>query len=409
MSRIAPPLLAVCLLVLSCLPGCAEEGRRDPLTGRIRIIYIGDAILTRNPVYIYKSDPTFIGTLIPACLDDLLGQGMRMSDIYRYMRQYMPKTFEQMRDSLDVILLSDVHLLNFKPEEVVWMERCVREAGLGLIMVGGYESFGGVAGYTSWDGTAVAEALPVEFHSGGSAPSDTYRVQVLNPENELMKYLPWDKCPPFYGLNIVTVKQGADELASVVGLLKREFPLLDAWDYRQGRTVAFTPDWTPAWGESFSLWEYYLDCAANMGMYASRVPVPRDVVLVHTIRGKFFALTNQKALLTSLFAFVESFGASSAKLEGHMAKIDQTIRSAEASYIGQEYDASLSLLKEAEQAVGDLEKEAMKLKDTAMIWVYFVEWSAVTATCLVCGIVLWTVMVRRRLYREVQMTRATYR
>jgi len=329
--------------------------------------------------------------------------------VHRYMRQYMPKTFEQMRDSLDVILLSDVHLLNFRPEEVVWMERCVREAGLGLIMVGGYESFGGVAGYTSWDGTAVAEALPVEFHGGGSAPSDTYRVRVVDAQNELMKYLPWDRCPPFYGLNIVTVKQGADELARLAGSMGRVFPFLDAWGYHAGRTVSFTPDWTPAWGDSFSLWDYYLDFAADVGMYASRVPVPRDIVLVHTIRGKFFGLTNHRALLVSLFTFVESFGASSAKLEGHMAKIDETVGFAEASYIRQEYDVSLSLLKEAEQAVGDLEGDAMKLKDTAMMWVYLVEWLAVMGTSLVCGVVLWMVMVRRRLYREVQMTRATYR
>jgi len=394
--------------LLSCGLSSAQEGRRDPQTGRIRLIYIGDAILTRNPAYIYRSDPTFVGTLIPACLDDLLGQGWKISDVHRYMRQYMPKTFEQMRDSLDVILLSDVHLLNFRPEEVVWMERCVREAGLGLIMVGGYESFGGWAGYASWDGTAVADALPVEFHTGGRADSDAFRVKVVDPENELMKYLPWERCPPFYGLNIVAVKQGADELARLVGMVKGEFPFLDAWDYHQGRTIAFTSDWTPAWGESFCLWDYYLDFAADVGMYASRVPVPRDVALVHTIRGKFFGLTNQRALLTSLFIFVESFGGSSAKLDSHMAQIDQTVRAAEAAYIRQDYDAALSLLKEAEQAVDELEKEAVKLKDAAMMWVYLAEWLAVTGTLLICGVVLWVVMVRRRLYREVRMTRAGY-
>jgi hypothetical protein len=160
-SRTLLSSLAISLLVLCCVPVSAEQGRRDPETGRIRLIYMGDVILTRNPAYIYKFDPTFGATLTPACRDDLLGQGLEISEIYRYMRLYMPKTFEQMADAHDVILLSDACVLNFRPEHLLWMERCVQEVGLGLIMIGGYESFGGYSQYPSWEGTAVAEALPV--------------------------------------------------------------------------------------------------------------------------------------------------------------------------------------------------------------------------------------------------------
>jgi len=47
----------------------------------------------------------------------------------------------------------------------------------------------------------------------------------------------------------------------------------------------------------------------------------------------------------------------------------------------------------------------MQLKDQAMLWIYLIEWSVVTATFALGGIVLWSLMVRRKLYREVQETR----
>jgi len=47
----------------------------------------------------------------------------------------------------------------------------------------------------------------------------------------------------------------------------------------------------------------------------------------------------------------------------------------------------------------------MVLKDRALLWVYIIGWLAVTATALVSSFLLWSIMVRRRLYREVQLTR----
>jgi hypothetical protein len=47
----------------------------------------------------------------------------------------------------------------------------------------------------------------------------------------------------------------------------------------------------------------------------------------------------------------------------------------------------------------------MRLRERALLWVYVVEWLAVTGTLLVCGMVLWTLMIRKRLYRQVAVTR----
>ena len=45
------------------------------------------------------------------------------------------------------------------------------------------------------------------------------------------------------------------------------------------------------------------------------------------------------------------------------------------------------------------------LKQRALFWIYLTEWLAVTAVLLLSGFVLWTLMIRRRLYGEVRSTR----
>jgi len=53
----------------------------------------------------------------------------------------------------------------------------------------------------------------------------------------------------------------------------------------------------------------------------------------------------------------------------------------------------------------DLQSLASKLCKRAMIWVYVVDWLAITGTSMVCVFLLWSLMVRRRMYREVGTTR----
>jgi hypothetical protein len=52
-----------------------------------------------------------------------------------------------------------------------------------------------------------------------------------------------------------------------------------------------------------------------------------------------------------------------------------------------------------------LREDAMDLKDGALLWIYLTQWVAVTGTSLTTGVVIWTLMVRKRLYREVGTTR----
>ncbi len=66
---------------------------------------------------------------------------------------------------------------------------------------------------------------------------------------------------------------------------------------------------------------------------------------------------------------------------------------------------SLGLLEDAIAGMQAVSQEAEKAMHRALIWVYVSEWFVVTGTSLASAFVLWTLMVRRRMYREVDITR----
>jgi hypothetical protein len=47
----------------------------------------------------------------------------------------------------------------------------------------------------------------------------------------------------------------------------------------------------------------------------------------------------------------------------------------------------------------------VKIRERALLWVYITEWFVVTGTMIICGSVIWALMIRRRLYKEVAVTR----
>jgi len=48
---------------------------------------------------------------------------------------------------------------------------------------------------------------------------------------------------------------------------------------------------------------------------------------------------------------------------------------------------------------------AFKLKDDAMFYAYVIQWLVTSGTLLLSGSILYTLMVRRRLYKAMESTR----
>lgn len=159
----------------------------------------------------------------------------------------------------DVYILGDVDSDAFTPEQLKALSEAVRR-GAGLIMLGGFHSFG-PGGYQK---TALADALPIEMgalerqrfgepvaadlhHPGPLAMQPTaagkqhYLMLLNSPEKNPSA---WGQLPPLEGANrFARLKPRANVLA--VG--PNNVPLLVAQDYGNGRVLAFAGDSTWRW------------------------------------------------------------------------------------------------------------------------------------------------------------------
>jgi hypothetical protein len=112
-----------------------------------------------------------------------------------------------------------------------------------------------------------------------------------------------------------------------------------------------------------------------------------------------------RPLTISMIDFVEKFGAGVSELNRDLGMIDETKAEADRLYMEQSYTESLDKLVEAQNMLGDISSRAMVFKERALLWIYIIEWFIVTGTLFLTGYILYSLMIKRRLYREVQITR----
>jgi hypothetical protein len=186
------------------------------------------------------------------------------------------------------------------------------------------------------------------------------------------------------------------------GIVGDDPPLLLSWEYGEGMT------WTIGQvGGPEGLWRdqvYGLDMFVNLILHSLGRPLPEDIVLVNTIRQRFQLMTERVSSLYSFMDFVELFGASSFRLIDEQRVVEEIVENAENLYLDGLYQDSLIELRRGEEVIQDLEEMAVKWKNQALYWIYFIEWALVTGTLTLTGSFTYMVMLRRRLYRQVGLT-----
>ncbi|MBU7004632.1 MAG: hypothetical protein HXS50_03640, partial [Theionarchaea archaeon] len=243
-------------------------------------------------------------------------------------------------------------------------------------------------------------------------------LEIFDTQNVFMESLPWRDDLPFlrnYPSNMVRAKPGADVLARTTVtwdlVYNRKYlnwnnPFFSTWDFDgKGRVFAMAGDWTPGGGWQFMQWEYQPDFVVNLMLYCDKRDIPADLDLVHTVRMRLSALGHRRTMIISLIDFIETFGANSADTLQAVKEVDEKRRTADQLYLDQDFDGALEAANGALELMDRAEDIAEKSKANALLWVYASEWLVVTGTFLICGFVLWSLMVRRRLYRDVSSTR----
>jgi len=403
------PVILICLLTVWVLAphGWALEDRR------IGVVYISDPI--RSPAFTFmRAEPIFSLTFVAASLRGF--GGWELDDVHRAIRLYFPRTYQDLTTQFDVVVLDNANQMVVTAQQIELLARGVREAGMGLLMTGGWESFGGTgSAQPTWGPTAIGNLLPVQCVDGTWVESGRLVIDVA--DHEFVHSIPWDRKGPFmqsFHHNLVTVREGGQLLAHTdrnqyqVG---GDHPLFITWEVDGARVFACTGEIVQMasifsyGGTNYDIWEYYGDFISNMMIYLDKRSVPQDVDLVHAVRSAAFQANTRISLLLSLVEFVESFGANAQRVMRSVDEVKGAIAEAEDAYLDLNFEDVLDTYERVGTMLDDTERQAVELKNRALLWVYLIEWLAVTGTALLAGFILWTTMVRRTLYKETRVTR----
>jgi len=414
MAGLRRRLVAMAFLATSFgfVPSLTVRGEASPVS----VLYTGDPYPGQTAYVYMKVEPLLSVTPIQASRDHYAG--ISQKDILRAIRMYMPRSYHDLTDSYDVVVISDSNVASFTKEHLKWFKQAVEQGMVGLVMVGGHETFGTNGQHPSWGPTPVGDVLPVDTVYGAF---EAGVVSIDDADNPFMKSLPWRPGLPFlkrYEGNVLSARLGAQVLATSMVTRKLVYnkrylgwksPFFSTWDYNgNGRVFAMAGDWTPAGGWIFMQWEYYPDFVTNLMLYCAKRELPEDLDLVHTVRERMTTLGYRRMILYAMVDFVEKLGANPRRILIAMEQVDHAGGKAKELYLEGDFASALletdrvfSLLERAE-AVSE------RVKRDALLWIYLVEWLAVTGTFLICGLVIWSLMVRRRMYREVSTTSSVH-
>lgn len=409
-----PRIKAIILLVLLFLPISlsASPPKVDPQTGRIRTLFIGDPFLAPGyPTAALVEDPKIQVTRVEAEIG-YSNPAVGLENMQRFLRLYLPRSESNLLENYDMLIITAIRSNDLKTEFQLWAKTAVEEHGFGLLMSDDPTSFGGsVTVWTTgppWDDTPVGSILPVTQDEHITYRDHNFRILPRQP-NPITDGINWKSMPLIWSHNRPDPKPGATILAVTSDETDqndpKNDPIIITWDVGKGTTLAFIWDWGGNGVVSFYRWEYWKDVIARLVYFPVRATIPSDVSITHKLRLQIGLYSSEKNLLLSLMEFADTFGANTNELNQNLAQTEDIRKRADELWIQENYEGSLAAMEEALVSISEDMDDAVEAKDRALLWVYLIEWLSVMGTSLITGVVLWALMVRRRLYREVGATR----
>ncbi len=375
-------IVILMILVSSCFPALASS---EQLTGMV----VGGAHY--KPFWILSiEDPMLTLDVHP------LPGGVSIEDKRKLDRIYYPRTRKELL-AYDIMVFHSPRIQHFLPRQVHDLDYAFRE--------GEMAAFCGLTGLgLGWEHPVLLEVIPIHersvspYHRSYRVRFRTNRHPVFSP---FLKY----GAEKVFG-NVYTemyIKQGATVWGDIVPY---DLPWLVSWRPGGGDPGIL---WNVA--HRFDIWwdesnnPYALDVATNMIFYSLDMELIGDIPARREARRMFRNIRAHVSLIGSMMNWAESFGANTAQLYEHLTYLEREAEGAADDYMDQDYGPAIEFLESLLEEVKLATAEAVRLKDEALMWVYLVEWLAVSGTGALCGFALWTVMIRRRSYREVETTR----
>ncbi len=230
------------------------------------------------------------------------------TDLYPALQEASRVLQEMKAFKKHVIILSDglTQEANFPS-----LLRSMREAGITVstVSVGNDADINLMKNIAKWGNgrsyyTDDSEKIPRIFVSEIQIAAKKVIVEkMLKPKarmtSDLTKGIPTGDLPLLQGQVITYPKPGAMILFET-----GEGPLLSAWQYGLGRSVAFTSDLSPRWGKSWILWEHYGAFVSQMIKWAKQKETPMNYQMAMERKGgwNYFLVdvTDDRGLLMNL-------------------------------------------------------------------------------------------------------------
>jgi len=405
-------LLALAALVLAS--GEQAKPAKVIVAGHAGSVPIVSAWLTADPL----TDPTVIPARAHA--------GWTYEELYRFVRLYFPRSYEKLLE-YEYMMLLNMEIIVLRPEQQRMLHDAIYNDGLGGMQTRSVMSVS-LDLSMAWAQSILSEAFPndadavIQVDYTWEGPM---RVVINTHPQVASVFKPYIGLPAAeysflgdYGSNLAIPKPGAVVTTYSVGPYRYGYPGMYPdprfkspgwvphtmyWRYGKGVTWTHQDMIGGYWDTGYN--PYAPDMVVAELLFSRGRKLPDDVVLVHWLRRKFTEFNSAQEYVLSLVEFIDRFGANTASVTEALMGISDAVDEARRMYLNLEYQGSSEKMEEALGRISGLGEKAIRLKERALLWIYVVEWLAVSGTFLLAGVALWTLMIRRRLYREVSVTR----
>ena len=400
-------VLTILLTVSVCSNACLSLPRVDPEKGIIRTLFIGDAFLEPYfPAPLLIEDPMMDMTLVPAQIGRVgLGYLGTITKARRMIRIYLPRTKQDLWSTYDVVMMAAVQADYLSPEFQTWVRDGVMDDGMGFIMGDDPASFGGIVDginpNPSWASTPIGEILSVECATDRKDWGSSYfEVIVVEPENPMVRGLDWT------GLRLRAHNRVYDREGTEIVIRAKNVasPVLAWWKVGNGRSISLLYDWGKP-GCIVYRWPDLGTFYANLVYYSAQVAIPEDTELMKLMRNRIIYFSSLNSYVVSLSNFADKFGANTKSIYKALEAAYGERRKVEKLFVAGDFNGAIDSLEKAIEIMSEISMIADNAMNRALFWVYLSEWFVVAGTSMMCGFVIWSLMIRRTKYKEVETTR----
>lgn len=402
----------IIVAVLLTLLAPIIAGQRDA-PERIDVLAIGATLPQMTPVVLWLTQEPL--TRVAHVPNRGFGTHLPPEEYQRLVRIYFPRTY-QVLTRHDVLLFVGGCVQYMNPVQVSWLGRAVSDEGLGALGdLGGVSTTEEIV--MTWISSGMWEIFPndaPEVVTRGEWSQGPFWVRV-SPGKEN------NPIDPFVDLDIegvpgdqgrlIVPREGSTIYGEMRGISFKGFddpPFLAAWNYGNGRTMLVAEFFNHPWFHSPSQGgenPYAQDVFVNMLLNVVGRPVFQEILILHAVRMGIQDFHQRYTLVLATLDFVERFDANTNSIRSDLAGALQVKELASQKYLELDIGGSMANLELSIEMANELMARALDLKNRAFLWIYIIEWFFVTGTLMASGTLLYTVMVKRMLYREAVHTK----